>query len=140
MSCIAWFIQNFMFSLFIGGGGGAPSPELAKLQATVGDLADKIDAVNEKVDGGGAGVLGPLAPGAKAGPVGTELGKMEGAIQKLAEEVMYETWIWETIFLKDASNSYPLEKSSKRIFPNNQAGNGRRFNVQITFIRPKFGP
>jgi len=60
---------------------------MAKLQATVGDLADKIDAVNEKVDGGGGNILGALAPGGKAGPMATELNKMGDAIQKLAGEV-----------------------------------------------------
>ena len=70
-----------------GGGGGAPSPEMAKLQAIVGELADKVDAVNEKVDGGGGPMGGPLAPGAKAGPLGTEMSKMGSAIEKLAGEI-----------------------------------------------------
>ena len=88
--CLILFVEiRFFYSLTTGGaGGGAPSsPEMAKLQATVGELADKVDAVNEKVDGGGGGPLAPLAPGAKAGPLGGELAKMGSAIEKLAGEI-----------------------------------------------------
>ena len=91
------------------GGGGGTSPELLKLETTLGSLSEKVDSVADKVEKGAAGDL-PLSPQAAAqqakvteqlGGMGDAIGKLSGQMEALKEIAKAKQASWTVGGFKD---------------------------------------